>query len=462
MTSTQPQKLSNDAGQWFDNGVQAMARNDWTYGLECLSTAVQLQPDALEYRKQKHRCSRRKFKTTGHVSRLDSVKLAANRSRLMTAQVRDDWAAVDHLAEAALAIDPWDAQMFAHVGAAAIKLGRMPLAKYAYTAAVKIQRDNPAFLRALGGVLQANGEYDEAKACFAQMKTTDSSRRLAEELIRAVDIASLINQHGYLHADNSRDVQRSANTEAVRSTEALSEVAAELSEQRRKVPESKLVLCLRLAEEQVRQGQLATALESYKQALELAPDNRSIRVRMEDVELAFLRSRAMEAQDGLKKDPACERRRGVATQLLTELTDRELQILSQRVADSPDDLLQSFRLADLYRRAGQLTDAIPLFQKVRAAPELKIEAMIGLGECLVRSNQAEAARQQLEEALQTIVCAEKPSAFKIAHYWLGRIYEHRGDKPLAVDHYAEIIAIDFQFRDAARRLEAVSGTDVSS
>lgn len=460
MNSTQPQKLSDGAEQWFENGTKAMSRYDWTYGLECLSKAVQLQPDELEYRKQRHRCCRRKFKMTGQVSRIDSVKVAAIRSRLLTAQVRDDWVAIDHLAESALAIDPWDAQMFANVGEAAIRLGRMALAKYAYTAAVKIKRDNPAYLRALGGVLQSNGEYDEAKACFAQLQASDTGSRVAEELIRAVDVASMINQQEYLHAENARDVQIAVDNKPA------AEPAAEVSEQqpakRRKLPESKLVAYLTLAEDHVQKGQLATALEGYKHALELAPGNASIRVRMEDVELAFLRGRAMDAQTGVKQNPTCERRRAVATELLTDLTSRELQILSQRVAEHPDDLLQAFRLADLYRRASQPTEAIPLFQKVCASPDLKIEAMIGLGECLVRANQAEAGRKQLEEALQSIVCAEKPSAFKIAHYWLGRIYEHRAENSSAVEHYAEIIAVDFQFRDVARRLEAINSNATAS
>ena len=53
--------LSNGAEKWFENGVDAMNRSNWEYGLECLSQAVRLQPGELEYRRQKHRCSRRRF-----------------------------------------------------------------------------------------------------------------------------------------------------------------------------------------------------------------------------------------------------------------------------------------------------------------------------------------------------------------------------------------------------------------
>lgn len=61
MNSIRGRMLSNGAEKWFENGVDAMNRSNWEYGLECLSQAVRLQPGELEYRRQKHRCSRRRF-----------------------------------------------------------------------------------------------------------------------------------------------------------------------------------------------------------------------------------------------------------------------------------------------------------------------------------------------------------------------------------------------------------------
>lgn len=461
MNSTKPQKLTNGAERWFENGRKAMERRDWNYGVECLSTAVRLQPDELEYRKQMHRCSRRKHKAAGTVSRMDTVKIAAIKSRLLTAQVRDDWVSLDHLAEEVLSIDPWDASMYAHIGQAAIKAGRQDLAKYSYTSAVKIERENPVYLRALGGVLQANGEYEAAKACFSQLRATDSTGRVAEELIRAVDVASLINEQGYQDAQKSRDVENGRGFDAA-ATQTQEDSVAATNDEQVNTPHSRLVAFVTLAEDHVQRGQLATAIEGYKQALGIAPQNQSIRTRMEDVELAFLRGRAVAGQASAKQNPTCDRRRAAATELLTQLTSRELQILSARVERDPSDLMQTFRLADLYRRASQMADAIPLFQKVCASPELQIEALIGLGECWVRSNQAESGRKQLELALKNIDREAKPNAFKLAHYWLGRVYEHRGESTLAVNHYAEIVAVDFQFRDVATRLAAMKPAEKSS
>ena len=125
----------------------------------------------------------------------------------------------------------------------------------------------------------------------------------------------------------------------------------------------------------------SSAVEAYGRAIAIAPYDTSLNKRLEDVEIALLRQEAIEAQDDAKRHPDCERRRAKATQQMTQLTSRELEILSLRVRTNPDDLLVAFQLADLYRRAAQLQKAIPLFQKAMLNTQLKPEAMIGLGEC---------------------------------------------------------------------------------
>ncbi|KAK3870794.1 hypothetical protein Pcinc_023990 [Petrolisthes cinctipes] len=123
-----------------------------------------------------------------------------------------------------------------------------------------------------------------------------------------------------------------------------------------------------LGEQFVQQGKLASALESYHNAVEMAPNNGSLRRRLEDVDLAFLRQRAVEAQADAKKDPADARKRAFATERLTEVTSRELAILTQRVKENPGNDRQAFRLADLYRRCNQLNwqrHSLNRFQTIR-------------------------------------------------------------------------------------------------
>ncbi|MEZ6122371.1 MAG: hypothetical protein R3C49_04255 [Planctomycetaceae bacterium] len=438
----------NGAEDWFVAGQQAMETRDWKYGVECLSQAVRLQPDELEYRKQKHRCCRRRLPQGQKLSSLETVKLAAIQSRLITAQMREDWVQIDSLAEDAIAITPWDGRMFACIADAATQLDRYELARYAWTSAIKLDRGNGTYYRSLGGLLQAHGEYEEAKSCFRQIQQIDPTGRIAEELLRAVDIAAMMDRQGYARASNSRDVEVAAV--ARQEAPQVDPAIAEQKKQRLELQEA-----VELAESHVRRNQYAMALETYQAALRIAPDNESVRRRAEDVELAFLKMRAFNSQNVARQHPDCQRRRDLAAKVLAELTSREHDVLTRRVNRDPTDRLQAFRLADLYRRTSEPQKAISLFEKVCDDPDLKAEALIGLGECWIKAERAELGRKYLIEAVTLVSPAKQPSAFKLAHYWLGRVYEFRSQITDAIHHFQQIVTIDPVFRDASSRLTAL-------
>ncbi|KAK3870793.1 hypothetical protein Pcinc_023989 [Petrolisthes cinctipes] len=104
-----------EAEHWFDKGMKALNADNFDYAVESLNKAVHISPDKVEYRKQLHRASRRKHKKNGCISKVDTIKLAAVRSRILTAEVKQDWKAVYVLAEDGIAINPWEAPLFAHV-----------------------------------------------------------------------------------------------------------------------------------------------------------------------------------------------------------------------------------------------------------------------------------------------------------------------------------------------------------
>ena len=435
--SLSSEDANEEAMLWYESGINAMKSEDWSDSVKFLSSAVQLKPDELEYRRQKHRSCRRKFQNNGSVSRFDRVRLAAIRGRIRKATIRNNWAALDQLAEDAIAIDPWDARIFAHIAEAATQMGHIEIAKYAWTSAVKIDSTNTSYLRSFGAVLQANGELKMAKGCFEKIRVIEPTSPVAEELIRTVEIAALMEDTGFDKARNARDV--GARTEEPQSA-----------------ADQRFDAFVALAEQHAQRKEYEKSIEAYRSALSIVPGNRSIQTRMEDVEVAFLRQQAMDARNTARQDPKCDRRRETAAQLLTNVFNREIQIHSQRAVENPDSLQHTYQLADCYRRASKLDEAIALFQKVCADPELQTEARIGIGECRIRSDQAELGRQELEIALLDVDPVANPRAFMLAHYWMGRLYVTRKEYATAVKHYTEITAVDAQFRDVAKRLQVLN------
>ena len=92
-----------------------------------------------------------------------------------------------------------------------------------------------------------------------------------------------------------------------------------------------------------------------------------------------------------------------------------------------------------------------------ADPRLKVDALVLLGECFAKEGKLDLARRQFEKALEGLSSQDNESAFKSAHYWLGRIYEKAGKAEQAEHHYGEILAVDYDYKDVLKRLEGLQG-----
>ena len=450
VNSTKNREIAQGAQHWYEKGTDAMQRRNWAYGLECLERAVRIDPNELVFRKNKHRCCRRRMGNQKQIPRVGKVKLAALRSRLLTAQVKKDWAAIDKLAEDALTIDPWNAEFFALIARAAAKTGNKSISKYAWTCAVKLDGTNIAYYREFGRLLHEVGEYDLARKCYEQIKTLDPTGHLAQELIASVDIASVIDTGGYMEATSTQHVRVGAGS----SDDKMASENSAVDEEEVDLCRDHLIASVTLAEEHVKSGRLCSAVEAYRTAQSLEPHNVSIQRRMEDVELAWLRHEAITAQQLAQCDKKPESIR-LAKQKAESLNSRELEIRKSRAESEPDHPIFAFQLADSYRRLGQFQRAIPLFETVVKDEELKDEALVGLGECLIHAERASVGHRYLMTALQSVDPEKKPNAFKLAHYWLARLYQAQNYLQQARQHYSIILSCDPGFRDASQRIAKI-------
>jgi tetratricopeptide (TPR) repeat protein len=108
----------------------------------------------------------------------------------------------------------------------------------------------------------------------------------------------------------------------------------------------------------------------------------------------------------------------------------ELRKALEKVPDDPDLLLD---LADLDLLSGELDSAETLVSKVLAAHAEHRRAKQLRGIALYRRGDLDGAEQVLLEALSL-----NPEPARI-HYYLGRIYEQKGQMPQALEHYREAL-----------------------
>lgn len=245
--------------RWHKIGMEAVECESWLYALECLSKAVQADPDHRSARKQKHRASRRVHKQNDGITKAETLKLATIKSRVIAAEARSDWNSVDTLAEEVLARNPWDAGMFAAVARAAEKRQALDIAEYSWVCANKIDGKQVKWLRALGDLLHRVGRHEDAKGCYAKLQQIDPSTRGGEELMHAVDVATLLRDGGVhlRRVDESNHDQNALGHQADAPSQAIGEAD-------RSNALKQLAKQIQKAEDFVRNDQLGQAFEQYE------------------------------------------------------------------------------------------------------------------------------------------------------------------------------------------------------
>jgi len=463
--------LLRAAQEWFRKGTEALQKGNFDFAAESFGSAVKMQPDNKLYRQTRHGSIEKMFGGNGTGARMASLRLIGIRARIKKGRLKKDWTAVDQAAEEGLLLNPWDAQLYAEVGEAAVRKEHSDVAQYAWGKAVKYDRNNIAYNRALGTVLRECGEYKAARDCFKRIYDAVPTDSEARAMMNQIDAESVMDRGGYEKAASSHDV-KTVNEAPVNAYEQdrrarggkqpQADAPGESEEMDlrhaiRKDPDN-LNHYLRLGDCYRKQHCLPQSLEIYEQALEKSGDNTDVLELKEDVELEIMREKIADAADLARKNPDKSRLREKATALKARLADREIEVLVPRIDRHPQDMRLRYDLADRYRWTRQFPKAIPLYQQASADSRLKHDALVWLGECFVRDGKLDLGRRQFEKALDSITAADQPDSFKLAHYWLGRIYEKARQNDQAENHYTEILSVDYDYRDAQQRLENLQGS----
>ncbi len=440
-----------------------MDARQWDYGVECFAHAVRLDPENVSHRKLKYRCCRKMHKSAENAAGRSSVKLADVRRKILQAQLQKKWATVDKLAEDGIVLQPWDAPLFAHVATAATELGRTEIARYTWAIALKLDRNNIAYNRACGRFLCIDGDYDGAHRCFARILEVSRDARHAVEMLQHIEVERLMHRVGYADAETTRDVQVTASPDPALSApnilnhrdnstgnddDGVRDEAVALSSR-------ELASLLQAGQQAANERQWQQCVEIYAKALQISPDDMSIRERMEDAELSLRGEYLNRMQRAAEKETSSDRLKLEAAEFERNLIVRRVQILGDRAARHRKDMSIRFRLAEDYSRLGQYHAAIPLFQQACQNLKLRNEALLRLGQCWICDGKKDLASRQFTLALKTLSPVEDAEAFKTAHYWLGRINESEGRSADAETHYAEVLLVDYGFRDTVNRLESL-------
>ena len=450
-------KIATDC---WKKGSEAMAKENWDYAIEMFGKSVSLVPDNLLYRQTLRGVERKKYADNGSGAKMAGLRLTKVRARIKAGRLKKNWGAIDRAAEDGLKINPWDSSLLFELGVAARERGFSEVATDAMRTAVANNSKNKDFARELAELLEARGDYNEAAKIWQRLAKLDPLDTHARTKSMQVLTDNVIDRGGYESAESTRDTMADdeiakrlktgggGNADGPGQSEE-----ADLVHAVRREPES-IENRLRLGSHYRKNGKLEEAAATIQEALEISGGDPSIRESLEDVELDQLRKNLTLAKDSALRDDDQDQNNVRA--INTELIRREIEIFSKRVDRYPNDLKLKYELGSRFVRVKNYVQAIPLFQVCVKDSRLATGALTSLGKCFIAEKKGKLAKRQFEKAAESVDQLDEPDLYKEVHYWLARLLEEDGDQSSAEHHYTEVLAVDYEYKDALSRMESLS------
>jgi len=135
----------------------------------------------------------------------------------------------------------------------------------------------------------------------------------------------------------------------------------------------------------------------------------------------------------------------------------ELGVFQERAERFPTDQRVKFDYAVRCFRAGQIDEAIPMFQSARNDPKNRAACGLFLGRCFFKKGYHSQAVSTLAEAVSDYEFKDDETA-KSLNYWLGRAHEAGGDVAEAEKTYGNLLQVDYNYRDVRARLDGLRQT----
>jgi len=448
------------AADCWKKGSEAMAKENWDYAIEMFGKSVSLVPDNLLYRQTLRGVERKKYADNGSGAKMAGLRLTKVRARIKAGRLKKNWGAIDRAAEDGLKINPWDSSLLFELGVAARERGFSEVATDAMRTAVANNSKNKDFARELAELLEARGDYNEAAKIWQRLAKLDPLDTHARTKSMQVLTDNVIDRGGYESAESTRDTMADdeiakrlktgggGNADGPGQSEE-----ADLVHAVRREPES-IENRLRLGSHYRKNGKLEEAAATIQEALEISGGDPSIRESLEDVELDQLRKNLTLAKDSALRD--ADQDQNNVRAINTELIRREIEIFSKRVDRYPNDLKLKYELGSRFVRVKNYVQAIPLFQVCVKDSRLATGALTSLGKCFIAEKKGKLAKRQFEKAAESVDQLDEPDLYKEVHYWLARLLEEDGDQSSAEHHYTEVLAVDYEYKDALSRMESLS------
>jgi tetratricopeptide (TPR) repeat protein len=461
---------SKIAEQLFSAGSDAVRKGNLDYAIDCFLKCTKLAPDRLVYRQALRGAEYKQYGDNKKGAAMAGLRMAPLHMKLKTAKARKKWADVVAAAEEALKLNPWDVPTLYELAQACKELGFSETGVWVLETAVAVDKSSADVYRLLGDLYEHVQQFDKALSAFAMVRKLDPTDQEASARERQLAAQATMKKGKYEDASSFRDSLQSparagGETDAS-ATDPHARIRREIAELEAKLqPDaSNANLCVQIADKYRLIKDWGKAAELYSRGFQATGQHDlDIKAKMLDCQIGPYREKLHEVNEQIaavdKTTPdAAEKLRSLRElhrKLETAIVKREIDWFAVKTESNPDDAEAFYQLGYRKLRLGQVDDAIVCLQKGRHDARHKWEALLWLGYAFWEKKNFTLADKNLADALGTVPPNDE-SAKKQVLYYRGRVAEDRGNRDEAMHFYNEIAAMDYAYKDVAKRLDALT------
>jgi tetratricopeptide (TPR) repeat protein len=457
MASPSDQSNDDKAKAFFGYGNDAAQKGNDVYAAQMYKEACKAKPDNLVYRQSLRGVQRRKFgNDPSKVSRMVGLKLQGLRVKIGLAKRAQKWGEALDLCEEVLAQSPWDLDASSSGAEAAENLGYKKVAQYFIEAVLPQGEKDERFLRAAAHFEEFAEDYDKAINCWLKLRAILPADEEARKKVNDLTAKATIKKSGMQDRIDKHAKAGSSGPEKDLPPDAEELRRQMITPEQRYLKEmeetpERIGPYLALAEHYKLEGRLKEAEEVLAKGVKANPDDNYLLGAYADVQMNRLRHFVEVLTRKVAKEPHDPEPKTQLEQLKVKLYQYELKELRRKSGLAPDDLKIRLLLGKKLAEGEKHDEAIAEFQQVRNSPELKVQALLQAGLSFKANGVNKLAERNFEDAIRAVDMKDVATLNEL-HYNLGLLSEEQGNLAIAEEHYNEVAANDYSYRDVAQRL----------
>ncbi len=468
---TEPGKLMI-AEQLYKRASEAIKTSNFDYAVENYLKCAKLVPEKLVYRQALRAAEYKMYKDNRKGASMASTRMMGARSKATYSKTRKKWLDLLEACEDALFLNPWDFSSLYDLAYGLLELEYFDSALWVTTTAIDANKENAEVWRLFAKALEKTNNFAKASQAWEMVHKLDPKDSEATSKAHALAASATIQKGGYEDTETGKKIIQNNQTNETISATAVVTDSLESRAQREVTALQKRIdadpknggLYIQMGDALRRNEAYSKAVEAYKKAIELSPGgNADAQTRMYEAMIEPLTLSVAEIKDQFKsldqsKSENVPKLKALQTkykETASELIKTEVELYRFRVSQKPEDTEAHLELGKRFFQLNQLDDAIKSLQLARQDLRRKAESLCLLGQCFWKKKNYALAQRNLQDALAATDSSDEKTRKEIL-YFEGCIAQEKNEIQVAIDKFNEIAAMDYGYRDVAKRLDKLN------